>query len=1429
MDDDPFFQAFMQKYSGSNGGREKSTGDPYLDSFIGTTKRKKKEWEAQAEERNFAEELKKEQEAEAAKEAEKKDEGGRNIFQKAGGFVKDAGVGIWHDAKDTYKGGKDALQGFLATRQMEKNTEELNKNSKEWNEFMRTLPEGDEEAWSKPEVQEKLKEFRYKALLIQGREAEARAEDIPESAKNWNKGEDGKGGFEVGPDGRVSVKQPMADPYQKYRDSAISERTRKDMGELQEIDERKLAVASASTFLNVATLGVGTGAKAGAKQGVTVALKEGAKAGAKQGIKTGFKAATGEGVKGLAKQATKDASVGAMYGLVETFRDPENGLDDMARNMLIGGAIGAAAPVALKGAGRVVKGADKQAGKAVAKTTEKVATSGTREMTERMSAALSKMETDGIFGTLDKFASNTGRSAAYKISDAIGSTKVGSKVIGMKDRFMEKWVSEFHPLYKALKRQDFENKTNTYAAAREVIGNANRSTAFAQQWVEKNPNMQQLAAALAADNLDSTKNLNRFVEFAKNKSEMDLATAGKKTFSKGKTTEVTERLSKLDEVEQAKYGEMYDMMVKGYKDLNKLRHENGLISDETFKYYEDNPVDYIRVQRELPDWMLEKGAAGHSSKSINSTGNSVLNKKRNKFAEAEQLSPVETMLATVQVAHSDIYRNKAATTIAGLIDELDSTKILRSTDMVKEKQKLLTALKETKPIASRVERTLRVNKKQLRNLEVQMNRLSKEGLAARLSGSVKGDMPEAFRYLNVDEVRAPRTVKGKTTQPLLRQDALTGTATTRLTTTKGANMRDVVKALVAEDPARLKQIRRMLEKRDEKLAPLLDTIEVLNKELNDIYAERKGIWSQANKIKTDVKKGNKTTFSFMDNGVENIVETDPAIAAAIGNWTGNQQTVLNDFFRMTNNIFRFGTTSGNVAFALPNMAADVPSAFINSKNGKSFVNPITFLDSLNIALGGRPMTNSGRAIAEGYKKANAGQLTVNQYQKKASSKQIAQEFARSGAKNYEKLFTVIRHPKQVPRAIARTMDDLIGVTENTTRIQAKRAEYIRLTKKGIAHEEADRLSNLAARENSVDFLEMGKYGRVANSLYPYFNASIQGSRTMLRSLSERPVSTAGKIAVIVGVPTVATTVWNVSNEERKQIYDTIPEYVKDTNFVLIKPGASWNEEKRRYDGVILMKKPPGFKEFAEPVRRYVEYAASNGDPTMGSFLDEKGGDMAGDFSQSFSPIDFSDKWKFLNSIVPQALKPTAQAITNKDFFTGQDIVPGSMEDLPPEEQRYEDYGQLTGYLGNMFGQSPIQIDKWIKSTFGEFGTNVQYAADTAMGAPEEHRGGRSLTESVKRRFSGAPGGQDRQVFFDTYTPAKKKRNLVSLQVTELVKAGRINEAKRRAEEYNNSLADRFSGFMDQFKKSPTYDPEWDEMINSLPIKTSESAFRARRK
>lgn len=1501
---------------GDSSDSSTSQKNPFLYATKAADSYRKKKKEQDEEKASIAVQIKSENDKKA--QTKKQNEKKGNVFtdsaKNVGTFIKDAAV----DVKDTTVGAVTGIgtmfDSVAAEARMKRNTELKQKNTQEWTRFQNSILGDADNAdanpdvrakWDAPETQEKLKEFSYKNMLLEGKTV--KPEDIPQSAKKAQEAEikAHKDGTILNPHGfvpqemtdpktgKITFNNVPINPYKQYNDHKLTKDDQNTFDKMQGLDNKKLAAQTAETFLNVATLGIGTGLKQGAKQGVKTAIKQGIKQGSKEAAEATAKAAFGVGGKQLAATAVKDGVVGGAFGITNTLRNDPNdeaGLGDYARNILLGASIGAALPVVGKTVKHVATKSDAAAGNVVQKTGEKIldkkaakageaaAVSTVKQEDAAMRRSLQTIGENGIVGTIDKALARTGRKVGYAVEDAVGRTKAGAKVQSLQEDFASKWITSFSPLYKDLKRSDFEGRTTgAYEAARNAIGNSNRSLSYAQDFLEYNPNMQQLTASIAADGVDLVKSRARFDEYAAVKSELDLVAAGKKTFSKAKMADLEKRSAAFADKPM---DDQYKNLVDFYSDLNDFKLENGLMSADEHAMFKDEPFDYVRQQREIPEWLQDKpNGSNGSTASITSSG---LKQKRNQYASGEILSPMETAIKTAQLAHTEAYRNKAAKTIYSLLDEAGEAKIVRTTEIVKQKRDLLTDMKVSKPIVGKMQKTVRSKTKALNRLANELDNMNREGMNIRLKDKTDKTMPNftpaglggdvstskagqvvetaqddqtdlvkelmasmkrtgasedraAAKSLTPGE-RAAREKQLAKDQAVLkgnREDVIAaqaGTAAETLPSMMGRkDTNSFLQSLVTADPAQLKALRKKMELRTDKHSDLFDTVEVLNQNLHELQAKRSGQWNEARGLKVTPDKQHNTTLSFLDDGIENVVNIDPRVAGAIHNWDKQSQNIMSDVLRRTNNVFKYGTTGLNVGFALPNFVADQFNAAANSKNFAAQISPINFVHSVFMTIG-KPLNAKDAEWLRNYKAGNKGQISVNQYTKEKTTSNAANDLVKQGAPITKKTATYIAHPSQAAHALFEGLETAIGATENVTRIQSYRAGAKTAAKRGADTIDQQRIGTQAARENSVDFLEMGNYGRVVNNLIPYFNASIQGSRTMLRNASERPASFAAKATALVGVPIAATTIWNTSDPKRNEIYKTIPDYVKDGNFIVIRPDASWNAEKKKWDGVIIMKKPLGLKEFAEPVRKFIEYKADNGDgATIEEFLGDKGGSIAGDFAQSLQPIDFSSPNGFLSSVTPQILKPTAEAILNKNFFQGEDIVPESMQDKEAKDQHYDNFSRLTAAIGGQFNVSPLKVDHWIRATFGEAGTNVQNTADTLLGAPNNERGGRSLDESITRRFVGASGGADTDAFYESYNKASSARKITSAKVTELVKAGRVNEAKRRAEEYNASVGDRFDSFMKRYQDSPNYDMTWDDKINDLPIKTSEQAFKARRK
>ena len=315
---------------------------------------------------------------------------------------------------------------------------------------------------------------------------------------------------------------------------------------------------------------------------------------------------------------------------------------------------------------------------------------------------------------------------------------------------------------------------------------------------------------------------------------------------------------------------------------------------------------------------------------------------------------------------------------------------------------------------------------------------------------------------------------------------------------------------------------------------------------------------------------------------------------------------------------------------------------------------------------------------------------------------------------------------KTPSQWFRAIEDVIGRSEEVTRMQQYAGNKQAALAEGATEAQARVIAARAARENSTNFARRGEYGTVLNNTILYLNAGIQGSRLLIRNLKDKPVKTSAKIATTLMMPAATLTYWNLSDPARKAAYEDIQDYEKENNFIFVPPNPVKDEDGRW--NIIKIPLPPGVGQFTNMVRRPIEQSQG---------LDEVGfAEAASNLLRTVSPTDLSNP---ASSLTPQIIKPTIQAATNKNMFTGYDIVPKSMQDLPADQQVKDTTSGTATDIGNALGVSPIKTEQFINDTLGGIGPQILNAADRIRG--EEVVGGRSIPESIARRFTSAAGNK----------------------------------------------------------------------------------------
>lgn len=405
----------------------------------------------------------------------------------------------------------------------------------------------------------------------------------------------------------------------------------------------------------------------------------------------------------------------------------------------------------------------------------------------------------------------------------------------------------------------------------------------------------------------------------------------------------------------------------------------------------------------------------------------------------------------------------------------------------------------------------------------------------------------------------------------------------------------------------------------------------------------------------------------------------------------------------------------------------------------------------------------------------------------------------------------------------RAVEDIVGRSEELTRIQQYRGTKQALLKQGMSEADAIAGAAKASRENTVNFARRGEWGQILNSTFLYLNANIQGTRTLVRNLKLKPVQTTAKIAFSVFTPVALTTLWNLSDPERKKAYEDIAEFEKQNNIIIVPPNPTKDENGKW--NVIKIPLSQEINNIASLARRPIEQSFGL-DPV-------RAGEVAKAFIGTVSPINPS-KGSLLSTLIPQAMKPTIEYNANQNFFTGYKQVSDTMSKLSPELQTKPNTAGTAIQLGKLLKQSPIKIEEWIKGTMGGVGSQLIHLSDVALAGldiiPKDQIHGQKVIEAITARFMKATGGnadEKSNKQLETILTKQADDRFKTKQEAELLyqelKALPPDEANAKADELstkNPVLYDALKTVVEDNKNGLDYN---DRLIKQLGVTNGERA------
>lgn len=421
--------------------------------------------------------------------------------------------------------------------------------------------------------------------------------------------------------------------------------------------------------------------------------------------------------------------------------------------------------------------------------------------------------------------------------------------------------------------------------------------------------------------------------------------------------------------------------------------------------------------------------------------------------------------------------------------------------------------------------------------------------------------------------------------------------------------------------------------------------------------------------------GNPVRIRFEDEQIRDAVmnmgvddyQAFVKIVGAINRWRSKVLTQYNPAFTPVNILrdFLFGTTAiateKGVGTALRTIARYNQAAFAIAQDnlhrpGNSSVPDAqkTTADWAREAseMGMRTGLTQVDDVIDLQRQMSIGATTLMQLAKEGRSLRLAQQ-------------SIARAGKPILDAISNVND----AYENALRLSV----YIDLRKKGETKERAAEY----AKNVTINFNRRGKLGPLLNSLYLFYNASMQGTHAVLRVMRNPKVQMF--LAGMAGLQAyMAASMMSDDDEDGVTTWDMVPDYVKRTSLVI--PLQSLTGDQKDYFALPM---PFGFNVFTYSGGRMAQWHMQGQRETDPSFI----GDVVKSMTEAFMPIPVADGYGSLfGDQVGFGMQLAAnkddlgRPIANEDQYAEYDS-PRALEGRPDTPRFYHATAQLLAKLG----------------------------------------------------------------------------------------------------------------------------------------------------
>ncbi len=466
----------------------------------------------------------------------------------------------------------------------------------------------------------------------------------------------------------------------------------------------------------------------------------------------------------------------------------------------------------------------------------------------------------------------------------------------------------------------------------------------------------------------------------------------------------------------------------------------------------------------------------------------------------------------------------------------------------------------------------------------------------------------------------------------------------------------------------------------------------LNRNLDDVISEMFGgeVFNRDFDIyRNSTFVDSKNQIAVYRNGKREIYQVAPELAEVVNGLTPADVGPFVKLLSLPAGTLRAGAVL-NPDFLLKNITRDTFNATFGSKNGF-----IPILDSL---LGIKSILTKDDYYKI-WREAGGGKGSTLMSMNREKLQIALSDLRKTGYT--ERVWNALKNPREFPAVFMQAARDFFShplaplesasdLFEQATRL----GDFRRAIKKGKSPIEAE----FESREVTLDFARRGAKMRGLNMMIPFLNAGIQGTDKFFRTLKDG--SAGGRIAL--ASLTMASVFMAIGNYDDEDVRD-VKQVQKDMYWVF---SAGEGADKKIY-------RIPKPQQYGFIVGTFPE--------RMTAFVLDK---IKAQNSDAFYGIWNSLSNEFQLSVTPTAIRPFLESYTNKNFFTGKDLIPAYAERLVPEYQytRYTSETmkfisrKLAEFRGDGKSFSPIVADNFVRNWTGGLGSLLLDSLDRALQA-----------------------------------------------------------------------------------------------------------------